>query len=247
MIIAQISDTHIAADHAVGAGRAETLRRCVADINRQGVDAVIHTGDNAHNGVPEEYARLREILADLDAPFFTVPGNRDRRDTLREAFGHLSCLPKNGDFLQYTVDDYPVRLVAMDSHEPGDRKGAFCARRLAWLEETLAREPDKPTFLFIHHPPFDIEGHYVGGYRRPREAENLTATVSRHSQVKRLLCGHVHCLYRAPWGGTLATTMPSVAMDLRIRDDALSESAPLYLLHVVSENGDVTTHTRAAA
>lgn len=246
MIIAQISDTHLVADQAAGAGRAENLRRCIADINRQGVDAVIHTGDNAHNGAPEEYACLREILADLDAPFFTIPGNRDRRDTLRAAFGHLSSLPRDGDFLQYTVEDYPVRLVAMDSLEPGDRKGAFCARRLAWLEETLAREPGKPTFLFIHHPPFDIDQHYVGGYRRPREAEDLTAAVSRHPQVKRLLCGHVHRLHRAPWGGTLATTMPSVAMDLRMKDDSLSESAPLYLLHVVSDDGDVTTHARTA-
>jgi len=39
MLIAQISDTHILAkssDQAAGAGRAEALRRCVADINRQG-------------------------------------------------------------------------------------------------------------------------------------------------------------------------------------------------------------------
>ncbi len=120
----------------------------------------------------------------------------------------------------------------------------FCARRRAWLEETLAREPDRPTLLFIHHPPFDIGRHYVGGYRRPQDAEGLAAVVRRHPQVARLLCGHVHCLHREPWGGTVATTMPSVAVDLRKDVDALIEAAPIYLLHVASGAGALVSHTR---
>lgn len=247
MIIAQISDTHILArssDQAVGLGRAETLRRCVADINRQGVDAVIHTGDTTHNGRAEEYAHLREILAGLQAPLFPILGNRDRRDALRDAFGHLSCLPGNGDFIHYAVEDYPIRLVAMDSVTEGERKGTFCARRLAWLDEALAREPDKPTILFIHHPPFDIARHYVGGYRRPQDAEDLAATVARHPQVRQLFCGHVHCSHRTSWGGTVATAMPSVAVDLRQEDGGAAEAAPLYLLHVASDDGALVSHLR---
>ncbi len=247
MVIAQISDTHILArssDQAVGASRAENLRRCVADINRQGVDVVVHTGDSVHHGLAEEYAHLRGILADLAAPLFLIPGNRDRHDALRAAFDHLSYLPRNGDFLHYTVEDHPIRLVALDSVAASERKGVFCARRLAWLEETLAREPDRPTVLLIHHPPFDIGRHYVGGYRNPQDAENLAAVVSRHPQVERLLCGHVHCLHREPWGGTVATTMPSVAVDLRNGVDAAIEAAPLYLLHVASGEGGLVSHTR---
>ena len=247
MVIAQISDTHILArssDEAVGASRAENLRRCIADINRQGVDAVVHTGDSVHHGMAEEYAHLREILAELEAPLFLVPGNRDRRAALRAAFNDLSYLPRDGDLLHYVVEDYPVRLVALDSVAAGERKGVFCAQRLAWLEETLAREPGRPAILFIHHPPFDIAGHYEGGYRRPREAEALAALVSRHPQIERLLCGHVHRLHREPWGGTLATTMPSVAVDLRKGVDAAFEAAPLYLLHVVASDGALVSQTR---
>jgi 3',5'-cyclic AMP phosphodiesterase CpdA len=245
MIIAQISDTHILAkssDQAVGAARAENLRRCVTDINRQGVDVVIHTGDSVHDGLAEDYALLREILADLEAPLFLIPGNRDRHGALRAAFNHLSYLPGNGDFLHYAVEDHPIRLVALDSIAAGERKGVFCAPRLAWLEETLAREPVRPTILFIHHPPFDIARHYVGGYLRPQDALDLAAVVSRHPQVKRLLCGHVHRLHREAWGGTVATTMPSVAVDLRKGVDAAIEAAPLYLLHVASDDGGLVSH-----
>ena len=59
-----------------------------------------------------------------------------------------------------------------------------------------------------------------------------------------MLCGHVHCLHREPWGGTIATTMPSVAVDLRKGVDAAIEDAPLYLLHVTSSDGGLISHTQ---
>lgn len=247
MIIAQISDTHILArssDETEGESRAENLRRCIADINQQGVDAVLHTGDSVHHGLAEEYAHLCEILADLDAPLFLIPGNRDRQDALRAALDHLSFLPKSGALLHYAVEDFPIRLVGLDSVTPGERKGVFGRHRLAWLQETLAREPERPTILFIHHPPFDIAPHYIGGYRRQQDAEDLAAVVGSHPQVVRLLCGHVHRLYREPWAGTLATTMPSVAVDLRKEVDAAIEAAPLYLLHVASNDGELISQIR---
>jgi len=248
MIIAQISDTHILAkssDHEAAAGRAGNLRRCVADINRHGVDVVIHTGDSVQDGLAEEYAHLREILDALDAPLYLVPGNRDRQDALRDALDHLSYLPRDSAFLHYTVEDHPLRLVALDSVVAGERKGVFCTERLAWLDETLGRQTDRPTVVFMHHPPFDIDPHYVGGYRRQEEAERLTALVGRHPQVVRLLCGHVHCPHREePWGGTVATTMPSVAVDLRKGVDAAIGDAPIYLVHALSPDRELVTRTR---
>ena len=247
MLIAQISDTHILAkmsDEAIAISRAETLRQCVADINRNRVDVVVHTGDSVQNGTAEEYAHLREILADLNAPYFLIPGNRDRRDVLRHALDHLGYLPRNGDFLHYVIEDYPLRLVALDSVDTGERKGRFCTRRLDWLQQTLARKPDRPTVLFLHHPPFDIARHdYLGGYRHQQEAENLAAAVARIPQVVRVLCGHVHCQHREEWGGTVATTMPSVAVDLRKGVDEAIGTAPLYLMHNFSHQG-LASHTR---
>ncbi|MCG8509667.1 MAG: metallophosphoesterase [Rhodospirillales bacterium] len=247
MIIAQISDLHILVNPSnptEGADRIESLRRCVADINRQGVDAVIHTGDSAHFGAEEEYAIVRDALAELKAPVFLIPGNRDRRETLRAAFEHLDYLPMNGAFLHYAIEDLPIRLVGLDSVSEGDNKGAFCVERRTWLDETLGREPDRPTLLFIHHPPFDIDPDFLGGYRRPEEARELTAAVERHPQVKHLLCGHVHFSHRESWAGAVATTMPSVAVDLSKEKDVLSEAATRYVLHVAANDGSLASRTR---
>lgn len=250
MIIAQISDLHILANPSkstAGAERIENLRRCVADINRQGVDVVVHTGDSAHFGTEEEYIIVRDALSELKAPVFLIPGNRDRRETLRAAFGHLDYLPMNGAFLNYAIEDLPIRLVALDSVSEGDNKGAFCAERRTWLDETLGREPDRPTLLFIHHPPFDIDPDFLGGYRRPEEAKELTAVVERHPQVKHLLCGHVHFWHRAQWAGAVATTMPSVAVDLSKEKNAQIETATRYVLHVASDDGSLISRPRIVA
>ena len=243
MLIAQISDTHILAKESVlaaSASRAQNLRQCIDDINRQRPDVVIHTGDSVQDGKPEEYAHLREILEALDAPYYPVQGNRDRQAALCDALDHLSFLPRAGNFLQYVVEDYPLRLVGLDSVVAGERKGVFSQDRQAWLEQTLSEQPDRPTLLFMHHPPFDIDPHYVGGYRRGQEAQSLTQLIKRHSQVVRLLCGHVHCPHREePWGGTVATTMPSVAVDLRKGVDPEYGDAPLYMLHRLSADGSL--------
>jgi len=247
MLIAQISDTHILtpdSDHPAAGARADNLRRTIADINRQGPDAVIFTGDTVQHGRPEEYARLRELLAPLQAPLYPIPGNRDDKDALRAAFSDHPHLPKYG-FLHYTVEGHALRLVALDSTSPGERKGVFCAACQAWLDATLSGQPDRPTVLFIHHPPFDIADHYVGGYRRPEEAAALAELVGRHPQVARLLCGHVHWQVERPWAGTVASVMPSIAVDIRKGvDETEARQRPIYQLHRLTDGAHLISRAR---
>jgi 3',5'-cyclic AMP phosphodiesterase CpdA len=248
VLIAQISDTHILSpdsDQPAGSLRADCLERCVADINRQAPAAVVFTGDTVQHGQPEEYARLRELLAPLESPVYLVPGNRDDKNQMRAAFADYPYLPKSGDFLHYVIEDYETRLVALDSTLSGERKGRFCEARQAWLQETLAGQPQRPTLLLIHHPPFDVGDHYVGGYRRSEEAAALEEIVGRHPQVIGLLCGHVHWPVERSWAGTEARIMPSVAVDVRKGvDEAAASGRPIYLLHHLSQGEGLVSHTR---
>jgi len=248
MLIVQISDTHILAessDHPAARLRNDCLARCVADVNRQRPDVVVFTGDTVQHGRAEEYARLRELLAPLEAPLYLTPGNRDDKDALRAAFGDLAYLPPSGDFLHYVVEDHELRLIAIDSTSPGERKGVFCPARQAWLEEILNEQPDRPTVLFIHHPPFDVGHHYVGGYRRPEEAAALEDQVRRNPQIAVFLCGHVHWPVERRWAGTHARIMPSVAVDLRKGvDESVARQRPIYLLHRLSDGGGLVSQSR---
>jgi Icc protein len=250
MLVAQISDTHIlppSSDLPAARLRADCLERCVAAVNRESPDAVILTGDTVQHGQPDEYALLRELLAPLQAPLFMVPGNRDDNDELRRAFSDASFLPDDGPFLHYAVEAFDTRLVAIDSTLAGERKGHFCEPRQAWLEATLAAQPERPTLLFIHHPPFDVGDHYVGGYRRPEEVGALQSIVERHAQVIGLLCGHVHWPVSREWAGTQARIMPSVAIDVRKGvDETEAAGRPVFMLHRLSGTAGLSSQSRYA-
>lgn len=235
MLVAQISDTHIltkASDHPAAQLRADCLRRAVADINEHKPDVVIFTGDTVQHGDPDEYARLRALLEPLQAPLYFVPGNRDDKKAMRAAFADYAFVTQGDEFLHYTIEDQDIRFVAIDSTLAGERKGRFCEKRQAWLDRVLGEQPERPTVLFIHHPPFDVGDHYVGGYRIPEEAQALEEIVSRHSQVVALLCGHVHWPIEREWAGTQARIMPSIAVDVRKGvDEDEAQGRPIYMLH----------------
>src|SRR5512147_1866781 len=155
MLIAQMSDTHIKPKGELAMGRVDTalhLARAVAHVNAlsPAPDLVLITGDLTDAGKPEDYAHLRAILMPLSMPIYLIPGNHDARDALRGVFADHHYLPADG-FLQYVIDDGPLRLIALDTLTPGAPHGELCATRLGWLEARLA-ESARPTIIFMHHP-----------------------------------------------------------------------------------------------
>jgi 3',5'-cyclic-AMP phosphodiesterase len=229
MLIAQISDMHVKADGELLYRRIDTagyLERAVTHVNALDPrpDLVIATGDLVEGGKPEEYARLKRLLAPLAMPVHLIPGNHDARDALREVFPDHAYLPRTG-FLQYTIEDQPVRLIALDTLVPGKGYGALCAERLDWLEARLA-ESDRPTILFMHHPPFDCGIDAFDGMKLNEGGEQLSALVRRHDNVERVMCGHVHRPIQVRWAGTMASIAPSTAHQATLD---LHDKAPLSM------------------
>ena len=93
----------------------------------------------------------------------------------------MDWMPKDGTFLHYTIDDFPVRIVCCDSVRADEVTGGLCAQGMDWLDRTLAEAPDKPTIVAMHHPPFGsgmagttsnglVEGCRIGGDITPSPA-----------------------------------------------------------------------------
>ena len=161
MLLCQISDPHIVPYGTLAYGRIDTprfLERCVAKVLAlpRLPDAVVATGDLTDHATAEEYGVLREVLAPLVArmPVYLAVGNHDDRDRLRAAFPEFGYLAGEDGFVQYAIDDYPVRLVVLDTLIPGAPGGELCPARLQWLDRTLAQS-DRPTIVAQHHPPLE--------------------------------------------------------------------------------------------
>jgi 3',5'-cyclic-AMP phosphodiesterase len=240
MLIAQITDTHISTPGSVNDRYFRTpehLERAVAHLNRlvPRPDVVLATGDLVERGEPEEYVRLRAILDRLAMPLYVIPGNHDSREHLARAFADRGYLPTRGEFLHYTVEEWPVRLVGLDTQVPGQPGGALCPERLAWLDARLGEAPAQPTLVFMHHPPF-VTGLAAMDGMGLEGKEALSAVVRRHPQVERIACGHVHRPMTRRFAGTVATTCPATAHQIAL------ELRPAERLSVVMEPPACTLH-----
>ena len=250
MLIAQISDTHIKPEGALAYGRIDTsafLARAVDHILHLDPrpDVVLGTGDLVDGGTREEYIRLRHLLSPLPMPVYLIPGNHDDRDALRQTFSDYPLMPRDG-FIQYVVEDGPVRLIAVDTLVPRAAGGRVDGERLAWLDARLGEAPTKPTMIFMHHPPFKTAIDYMDGIGL-EGADAMADVVRRHPQVERVVCGHLHRSIQSRWAGTLAMTAPGTAHQicLDVREAAglsLTLEPPGYALHLWRDGLGLVSH-----
>ncbi len=256
MLFAQITDLHVtAAGHlAVGGIDANTMASAaVTALNAltPQPDFVVITGDLTNDGKPEEYQALRDILAPLRLPAYVIPGNHDNRHNLRAAFFDHGYLPVGCEFLHYTVDDFPVRLIALDTVEPGQSGGCLCPARLGWLAKRLGEAPDRPTVILMHHPPIDTG---IGPMDRFGCANSAIAAhlVAAHGGVERILCGHVHRTVIVRWGGSVVLICPATAHQVALDLTADASAAwtlepPAMALHLWLPESGLVSHQRPIA
>ena len=248
MIIAQISDTHIALDTPDADLRMRDFERTVADINALDPlpDVIIHSGDIVHNGRQDEYAVAAATLAKARAPVYVLPGNKDDRANLRGAFCNQGYLAPGDDFVAYAVDDFPIRLIAVDTFCDVSNKGDFCEARVARMIELIDAEQTKPIVVFAHHPPFEVTvGPEAMHFETPEAMERLRQALQHSGRVIALFNGHVHRATFGRVGDIPATVVTAVATTLRRGEyPAAMESHPVYQLHRFDPKWGFISQTR---
>ena len=245
-LVVQLSDPHVGADWGDGDPVA-TLADTVAAVRalEPNPDAVLISGDLADNAADAEYEQLRELVSRIDAPLYVLPGNHDDRAALRRHFGVSGA---DDQPVQYAVDVGPVRLAVVDSMRVGEDRGELDVDRLAWLEEALADAPETPTVLALHHPPLTtgIPGFDEMGLP-PADQETLGMVVERHSQVSRIVAGHLHRPVAAELHGRSVLVAPSTYVQARLDFGAeeirFSAEPPGFAVHALLD-GELVSHVQ---
>ena len=240
MLLAQISDPHIVENGRKTlniAPTAENLSAIIDDINSRSPrpDAVVVSGDVTDTGSIKDTRNAVQILNALEIPYFVIPGNHDEREILWQYFKGNACPALKPGFINYVIDDFEVRLIALDSTIAGADGGELCTERLDWLDKALAAAPDRPTIIFMHHPPLklgvletDVDG-FIG-------MNELAKIVAQYSNIERICCGHIHLPTHSRWNGTIVSTAPSSGMRLGLdlsmkKTSEFYFDAPAYQLH----------------
>ncbi len=248
MIIAQISDTHIALDSPDADRRIRDFELTIADINAldPAPDVIVHTGDIVHNGRQDEYAQAAATLAKARAPVYVLAGNKDNRANLRAAFAAGGYLAPDSDFIDYAIDDYTVRLIALDTLSSGSNKGDFCPERVRRLIDLIDAETAKPIVIFTHHPPFEVAvGPDRLHFETPEMMSRLRQALQHSGRVVAVFSGHVHRPAAGHVGSIPATVMPCIATALRRGEyPAQMKMRPVYQVHRFDPVWGFATETR---
>ena len=253
MLICQLTDLHLRPEGVPAYRVVETNMltersfRAVAAF-APAPDAVLITGDLTDTGQAVEY-RVFQTLVDrhLSMPVFVIPGNHDEREQFRRSLGHFRGVTEDPRFVQYVIEDFPVRLIMLDTAVPGADHGELCPDRLAFLDRALQAEPNRRTIIAMHHPPFACGiGHMDRiGLGNPGD---FAAIIARHPQVDRIICGHHHRPVVGRVAHAIALIAPSVAhqVELDLREGAPGAfvmEPPAYQLHRWTESDGIVSHT----
>jgi len=242
LVIAHVSDTHFGNEVQDLATRNTLVMDHLLTMDPR-PDVLVVTGDVADHGLPEEYAAARAWLDRWDGPLAVCPGNHDVRDAFVAGLGIAT---------RTVVGAGGSRFVMLDSLVDADETGRVDPGRLgedqlAWLDARLAEDAG-PAYVCLHHPPTTI-GLALMDPIRLLDGDSLAAVVNRHPHVVAVLVGHAHTMATTTFAGRPLLigggVVSTVTADAEAPPTLWYAAPPSFALHLVGDDGRVTSHWRA--
>ena len=227
MLIAQITDIHLGFEPNNPAEfnrkRLDQTLRTLAAMTPQ-PDLLLVTGDLADTGDDEiSYRRLKSAFAACPIPTWFCMGNHDSREPFLKLFPEVGSAD---GFIQYSIEDYPLRILVLDTLEVGRHGGGFCETRAGWLRDRLAEQPRRPTLLVLHHPPIDTGLSWMSENPDAGWVGRLRSEVEGRGHVIGMITGHLHRPVVTSWAGTTLTVCPSTAPQVALDLDSIDPNQP---------------------
>ena len=207
----QISDSHIGFNRPENPDVTETLRAAVARINGTGEAPafLLHTGDLTHLSKPAQFDTLQQVLTDVKAPVFYVPGEHDILEDDGKSF--LERFGKNTKGAGWHSFDHSgvhfIGLVNVVNLKAGGL-GSLGPEQLEWLERDVKHlKSSTPIVVFAHIPLWSIYPDWGWG---TDDSAKALSYLKRFGSVA-VLNGHIHQVMQKVEGNVTFHTAMSTA------------------------------------
>ncbi|BDH44549.1 3',5'-cyclic adenosine monophosphate phosphodiesterase CpdA [Salmonella enterica subsp. enterica serovar Choleraesuis] len=210
----QITDTHLFAskqETLLGVSTWDSYQAVLAAIVEQqrDYDLIVATGDLAQDHSVDAYRHFAEGIARFSEPCVWLPGNHDFQPAMYGTLREIGISPA-----KRVLAGDSWHIILLDSQVFGVPHGELSDYQLEWLEQQLLQEPERHTLLLLHHHPLAAGCSWLDQHSL-RNAPALNDILSRHSQVKVLLCGHIHQEMDCDWNGRRLLATPSTCVQFK--------------------------------
>lgn len=235
--ILHISDLHLGPKETIlGIDPSVYIAQFFAEVidRRISIDCCLVTGDIAHGGELEAYARLRRLLNSCPWPTRVLPGNHDDVKQGRDVLGQ-DYWPSE-DVWAWEIDGGST-IVGISSNVPGHNHGEVTEASLVKLDQLAVHAHTKGAWLLaLHHPPCDV-GHWWMDAQGLLTGKERVLDIANRNKAAAILCGHIHMNAMVHQReGTPIIVAPSMVHEV-VYDDAVERPlrfrrrSPRALLH----------------
>ena len=225
------------------------LEACFKDIVSWHSDAefCVISGDLAESGEAEAYRFLKDKIEEFKLPCFLIIGNHDDRRVFQKIFWNH---PKDTyGFVQHQYETANEIFLFLDTNTGNiyENHGELCNDRLTWLKQNLKDAGRKKTYLFMHHPPFNIGIPYVDDIKLI-DTEKFVEALSVGQNIQHIFFGHVHRMTYVNWRGFTFTSLSSLNHQIPLVAASVSSEycreAPAYgVVHLSKDQMTVNFNT----
>jgi Icc protein len=179
----QISDSHIDDEKNVwGTDSQKNLSTIVKSISTRNYNALIISGDLAHNGTALSYSLFKKIIKPISSNLSILPGNHDNKLNLSSAF-------KEFYLKKLIISDWEI--ISIDSVQDNKTSGFIKKAELELLNKKILSSTKKFIVLCLHHPPISMESDW-DDKKSLENSDDFFNTIDKFSNIKAVIWGHAH-------------------------------------------------------
>ncbi|MDR0218229.1 MAG: 3',5'-cyclic-AMP phosphodiesterase [Enterobacteriaceae bacterium] len=245
--ILQITDMHLFANKSgslLGVNTYRSYQAVLDAILEQNldIDLITVTGDVVQDQTIDAYQHFVEGIARLPAPCVWLPGNHDYQPAMVDVLASAGISPSKQIFI-----GQHWQLLMLDSQVQGVPYGELTDYQLEWVKKCLDENRERYTIITLHHHPVPSGCIWLDSHSL-RNAPALAELLKGQTQVKMVLCGHIHQELDEVWNGIRVMATPSTCVQFKphCTNFTLDTVAPgwRYLELSVTGNGEAQLQTQ---
>lgn len=200
-------------------------------------DAILATGDISQDHTNVSYQKFAKGIEPLKKDCYWLPGNHDYKPNMDAVFPsqqiHSCSQVLAGEHWQ---------IILLDSQVEGVPHGRLSAEQLAMLDSHLSCNAHLHTLVLLHHHPILVGSRWLDQHTL-QESDDLWQIISKHKNVKAILCGHVHQDMNEMHQGVNVMASPSTCIQFKPNSDdfALDTLSPGWREIELFANGELST------